>query len=149
MNLLEFNDAELSLYRDGQPIYAQPGIAHVATAGNLFGFEALRIARLHPQAANQQYLARLNADPLPVPGKLAANHADLVYQHLLALKACLGNAAPAAVQVGSAGTSACAGRPTVPTVRKRRALASHCLPRQPEHRRAPVLPLPAKPPLQH
>ena len=104
MNLLEFNDAELSLYRDGQPIYAQPGIAHVATAGNLFGFEALRIARLHPQAANQQYLARLNADPLPVPGKLAANHADLVYQHLLALKACLGNAAPAAVQVGSAAS---------------------------------------------
>ena len=103
MNLLEFNDAELSLYRDGRAIYAQPGIAHVGAEANLFGIDALRIARLHPQAANQQYLARLNADPLPGPGKLAANHADLVYQHLLELKACLDDAAPGApAAVGSA-----------------------------------------------
>ena len=90
MILLELNDAELSLYRDGEAIYRQPAIAHVGAERNLFGIDALRIARLHPQQANQQYLARLNADPLPVPGKLAANHADLVYLHLLELRAALG-----------------------------------------------------------
>ncbi len=96
MNLLEFNDAQLSLYRDGQAVYTQPGIAHIGTERNLFGIDALRIARLYPQQANQQYLARLNADPLPVPGAFAANHADLVYLHLLELKTHLVDAEPAA-----------------------------------------------------
>ena len=81
--LLELNDAELSLYRDGAPIYQQPAVAHVSDTGNRFGDEALKMTRLLPQQANQQYLSRLNADPLPVAGKQAANHADLVYQHLL------------------------------------------------------------------
>ena len=96
--------------RGTQPVSGRPadlcatGHRPCGDRGQPVRVRALRIARLHPQAANQQYLARLNADPLPVPGKLAANHADLVYQHLLALKACLGNAAPAAVQVGSAAS---------------------------------------------
>ena len=88
MILLELNDAQLGLYReDGRPIYRQPAIAHIGEDRSLFGLEALRVARLHPQQANQQYLARLNADPLPVPGKRAANHADLVYLHFLELSA--------------------------------------------------------------
>ena len=96
MLLLEFNDAELSLYRDGAPVYRQPAIAHVGAQRCLFGLEALRMARLHPQQANQQYLARLNADPLPVPGQQAANHADLVYLHLLELRAAMSGSAPGA-----------------------------------------------------
>ncbi len=101
MNLLELNDAEVRLSRDGEFVYRQPGIAHVGSQQCLFGLEALRIARLHPQQANQQYFARLNADPLPVPGKLAANHADLVYLHLLEINACIGGAKPAtAPEVG-------------------------------------------------
>ena len=103
MILLELNDAELGLYKDGRPIYRQPAIAHVGAEQSLFGLEALRLARLHPQQTNQQYLARLNADPLPVPGKQAANHADLVYLHLLELNAHLG---------GSTGTTAAAPRST-------------------------------------
>ena len=89
MILLELNDAELGLYRKGVAVYRQPAIAHVSPEGSLFGTEALRVARLHPQQANQQYLARMNADPLPVPGKQAANHADLVYLHLLELRAAM------------------------------------------------------------
>ncbi|MCY4214217.1 MAG: hypothetical protein OXF68_11400 [Gammaproteobacteria bacterium] len=80
--LLELNDAALSLYRDGDPIYQQPAIALVGPQGAAFGAEALQRARLQPQQVNQQYLARLNADPLPRPGKGIANHADLVYRHL-------------------------------------------------------------------
>ena len=84
--LLELNDAALSLYRDGHPIYQQPAIALIGPQGPTFGDQALKSARLQPQQVNQQYLARLNADPLPRPGKGVANHADLVYRHLLEIK---------------------------------------------------------------
>lgn len=87
--LLELNDAELGLYLDGRTLYRQPAVALLGEDGNRFGLPALRAARRHPRQANQQYLARLNADPLPVPGKQAFNHADLVYLHLLELKAAL------------------------------------------------------------
>ena len=116
MILLELNDAELGLYReDGQPIYRQPAVAHVDAQGSLFGLPAMRIARLHPQQANQQYLARLNADPLPVPVRQAANHADLVYLHFLELQAAMGGSAAAS------GTSAGAVReaPNHPASRQR------------------------------
>lgn len=84
--LLELNDAALSLYRDGDPVYQQPAVALVGDQGAAFGTEALKRARLQPQQVNQQYLARLNADPLPRPGKGIANHADLTYRHLLEIK---------------------------------------------------------------
>ena len=84
--LLELNDAHLSLYRDGAAIYRQPAVAHLSDAGNRFGEAAMQLARLHPQQTNDQYLSRLNADPLSVTGKQAANHADLVYLHLLEVK---------------------------------------------------------------
>ena len=106
MNLLELNDAELTLYGDDVPIYRQPGIAHIGSKRCLFGLEALRIARLHPQQANQQYWARLNADPLPVPGARAANHADLVYLHLLELNNSLREAGAAGVIAAVPGSLA-------------------------------------------
>ncbi len=99
--LLDLNDAELTLYRDDAPIYRQPAVAHVGAKRCLFGLEALRLARLHPQQANQHYLARLNADPLPVAGARAVNHADLVYLHLLELKESLGDAGPIVAVPGS------------------------------------------------
>ena len=64
--LLELNDAALSLYRDGDPIYQQPAIALVGPQGAAFGAEALQRARLQPQQVNQQYLARLK---FPCKGK--------------------------------------------------------------------------------
>ena len=84
--LLELNDAALSLYRDGSAIYQQPAIALLGARGAVFGVEAMKSARLQPQQVNQQYLARLNADPLPRPAQGVANHADLVYRHLLEIK---------------------------------------------------------------
>lgn len=84
--LLELNDASLSLYRDGNPIYQQPAIALIDDQGATIGNQAQKSARLQPQRVNQQYLARLNADPLPRPAKGLANHADLTYRHLLEIK---------------------------------------------------------------
>lgn len=80
--IIEFNDLELSLYRGGERLYQAPGFAMVREGELLFGEAALRLARMHPQQANQQYLSRMNADPLLQPVRAAANHADLVYLHL-------------------------------------------------------------------
>jgi hypothetical protein len=80
--IVELNDLELSLYRSGERLYREPGFALVRADGVTFGQEALRLSRLHPQQANQQYINRMNADPLMEPVRAAANHADLVYLHL-------------------------------------------------------------------
>ena len=84
--VLELNDAALSLHHDGRILHQQPAIAYLDGDALTFGDTALKNARRHPQKANQQYLARLNADPLPHPGRQVANHADLVYRHLLELQ---------------------------------------------------------------
>ncbi len=84
--VLELNDVELPLYRDDELIHRSPAIAIVRDQGMVFGEQALRLSRLHPQQTNQQYFSRLNADPLPNPVAKADNHADLVYLHLCELK---------------------------------------------------------------
>ena len=80
--LLELNDADLTLYRDGRPVYRAPGIAVVTDRGILFGESALRLSRIYPRQTNLQYFGRMSGDPLPHPGPGARNHADLVYLHL-------------------------------------------------------------------
>ncbi|MFV2090000.1 MAG: hypothetical protein ACC642_05045 [Pseudomonadales bacterium] len=80
--IIEFNDVEFSLFRGQECLYHSPAFAIVRDEALLFGEPALRLARIHPQQANQQYLTRMNADPLPHPIRTAANHADLVYLHL-------------------------------------------------------------------
>ena len=80
--IIEFNDLEFSLFKGSERLYREPGFAIVRNGELLFGEAAVRLARTHPQQANQQYFNRMNADPLPQPVRTAANHADLVYGHL-------------------------------------------------------------------
>jgi hypothetical protein len=80
--VLELNDYELTLYRGDESLYQAPAMAIVRDSDMLFGEAALHQFRLFPRQANQQYLTRLNADPLSDPVRRAANHADLVYLHL-------------------------------------------------------------------
>ncbi|MEQ8861333.1 MAG: hypothetical protein RIC56_22025 [Pseudomonadales bacterium] len=84
--ILELNDAAITLYRDETVLQRSPGVAMVLDDRVCFGDEALRLSRIHPRQTNQQYFTRLNADPLPAPGRRARNHADLVYLHLQSLK---------------------------------------------------------------
>jgi hypothetical protein len=81
-NILEINDLELTLHAGTETRYRSPAVAIVRDDGLIFGEDAVRLAKIHPQQANQQYLNRMNADPLPQPVRQAANHADLVYLHL-------------------------------------------------------------------
>jgi hypothetical protein len=88
--ILEINDFELSLHRGEELLYRAPAIAIVREGNLLFGEPALRQFRLFPQQTNQQYLAKLSADPLGHPISKAANLADLVYLHLKELRALCG-----------------------------------------------------------
>jgi hypothetical protein len=80
--ILELNDADLTLYRDGRPVYRAPGVAVVNGRDVSFGEPALRLSRVYPRQANLQYLGRMSPDPLAYPTPRARNHADLVYLHL-------------------------------------------------------------------
>jgi len=80
--ILELNDADLTLFQNGRAVYRSPAMAVVTDREILFGEAALRVSRIYPRQANQQYFSRLNGDPLPYPGPRARNHADLVYLHL-------------------------------------------------------------------
>jgi len=80
--VLELNDLELTLHKGSETSYQSPAIAIVREDELIFGERAVRLARIHPQQANQQYFNRMNGDPLPQPIQKAANHADLVYLHL-------------------------------------------------------------------
>ena len=82
MLLLDINDTEIRLSRDGHVLYAQPGIALVERGRTLLGDEASAQSRLHPRQTHTEFWQRLNADPVAPPGRGVANQADLVYLHL-------------------------------------------------------------------
>ena len=89
MWVLELSDAEVALSRDGGVHYREPGVA-LLERQPVFGDAALAAARLRPRQFQSQYFARMNAEPVvpAVPG--IGNQADLVYRHLLHIKAAAG-----------------------------------------------------------
>ena len=86
MLLLDINDTEITLTRDGELLYAQPGIALVERGRTQFGSEASAQSRLHPRQAHNEFWQRLNADPVTPAGRGVANQADLVYLQLRAIR---------------------------------------------------------------
>ena len=94
MLLLDINDAELVLTRDGETLYRQPGAAFVAPKATVLGDEALAKSRLHPQQSHNEFWQRLNADPVSPQGRGVANQADLVYLQLNEIRAVTGDKRP-------------------------------------------------------
>ena len=82
MWVLELNDAEITLSRDGTVAYREPGIASLAGRTPVFGNDALATARLDPRRSENQYFARMNGEPVQATAPGVANQADLVYRHL-------------------------------------------------------------------
>lgn len=105
MLLLDINDTEITLLRDGETLYCEPGVAFVDRRNVIFGHAALAQARLHPRQSHNEFWQRLNADPVTPGGRGVGNQADLVYLHLqtvrktirMARRAPVVVAAPAAV----------------------------------------------------
>ena len=104
MHALELNDAELTLSRDREVLWREPGVASLAGAEPLFGDAALAASRLHPRHTHSQHFNRLNADPVTPGAPGIANQADLVYRQLRRMKAAasLGDAEPLHVLVHGA-----------------------------------------------
>ncbi len=94
MLVLDINDVETTLLRDGDIVYREPGVAFVDKDGAMFGREALSRSRLHPRQSHNEFWQRLNGDPVAPPGRGAANQADLVYLQLLAMREALGLGPP-------------------------------------------------------
>ena len=86
MWVLELNDAEIALSRDGGVHYRAPGVT-LLERQPVFGDAALAAARLRPRQFQSQYFARMNAEPVVSGVSGIANQADLAYQHLLHIKA--------------------------------------------------------------
>ena len=111
MLVLDINDAEIVLAEDGEVRYAEPGVAFVDDKGAEFGHAALAKSRLHPRQSHSEFWQRLNADAVTPAGRGVANQADLVYRHLLAIRAAAGLkgrcevvlAAPAAIKPAQLG----------------------------------------------
>lgn len=82
MWVLELSDAEITLSRDGTVVYREPGVASLAGRTPIFGDAALATARLDPRRSENQYFARMNAEPVTATAPGVANQADLVYRHL-------------------------------------------------------------------
>ena len=90
MLLLDINDTEITLARDGQVLYAEPGIALVERGRTQFGSEASAQSRLHPRQTHNEFWQRLNADPVAPAGRSVANQADLVYLQLKSIREAAG-----------------------------------------------------------
>lgn len=99
MLVLDINDAEITLRRNGEELYRQPGVADVAAKTTVIGQEARARSRLHPQQSHNEFWQRLNADPVTPHGRGVANQADLVYLQLQQLRAATGEKRPAVVVV--------------------------------------------------
>ena len=91
--LLDIADAEVTLSRAGRVLYREPGVALVDGREVLFGHAALAQSRLRPRQLHNEFWQRLNADPVTPAGRSVANQADLVYLHLLEIRAALADAA--------------------------------------------------------
>ena len=86
MLVLDVNDIELTLSRDGAVLYAEPGAAVVSPEGVVFGHRAVAQSRLQPRLSHNEFWHRLNADAVAPAGPGVANQADLVYLQLGAMR---------------------------------------------------------------
>lgn len=86
MLVLDINDIELTLSRDGAVLYAEPGAAVVSPEGVVFGQRAVAQSRLQPRLSHNEFWHRLNADAVAPAGPGVANQADLVYLQLAAMR---------------------------------------------------------------
>ena len=105
MLVLDINDTEVTLTRDGEVLYAEPGVAFAGQDGTAFGNEALAQSRLHPRQSHNEFWQRLNADPVTPPAPGVANQADLVYLHLQAIRAAAGIAGREELVVAASAAS--------------------------------------------
>lgn len=80
--VLDLNDADLRIARDGQVVASATGFALIEDKQVLLGDAALRQFRLHPRQANNLFWHRLNTEALAHRSGNIGSHADLVFRQL-------------------------------------------------------------------
>jgi hypothetical protein len=88
--ILELNDTQIELSHNGKVLYSEPGIASLAKSQPVFGNAALSTSRVSPRQSQNQYFGRMNSEPVTLEVPNIKNQADLVYQHLVHIKANVG-----------------------------------------------------------
>ena len=87
MWILELDDTEIRLSKDGDIVNTEPGIAWAEVKELKFGEAALRVAKLYPARVHTQYWNLLDQSHVEPKGFAVETQADLVYQQLLHIKA--------------------------------------------------------------
>ncbi|MEX2479973.1 MAG: hypothetical protein WD928_03830 [Gammaproteobacteria bacterium] len=83
--VIELDDTEVRVTRDGELVDASPGVALVGTQTVITGEEARARRYLDPRAARDRFWQQLNQLPLPDTTRQCRHHADLAYHHLDAI----------------------------------------------------------------
>lgn len=97
--VIELDDTEVRVTRDGELVDASPGVALVGTQTVVTGHEARARRYLEPRAARDRYWQQLNQLPLPDATRQCRHHADLAYHHLDAILNRCGRPAEAIIAV--------------------------------------------------
>ena len=82
VTLIDINDVELRLYREGGEVVTSPGVVHFDSGGIVFGKEARAMLRSNPQGAFDKFWSQLDEVPITAGPRGIRHHADLAYQHL-------------------------------------------------------------------
>ncbi|MXZ45298.1 MAG: hypothetical protein F4Z01_10080 [Gammaproteobacteria bacterium] len=86
MWILELDDTEICLSKDGEIFCQEPGIAWAEVKELSFGEAALKVAKLFPARVHTQYWNLLDQSHVEPKGFAVETQADLVYQQLLHIK---------------------------------------------------------------
>lgn len=86
MVVININDLAITVSRNGETEYAEPGIAIVTDKETLFGRHALNKSRLDPTHTHTRYWQQLSNEPILPTGPGVRNQADLIYKQLLEIK---------------------------------------------------------------
>ncbi len=86
MWILELDDTDIRLSKDGEIVHQEPGIAWADVKKLSFGVAALNVAKLYPARVHTQYWNLMDQSNVEPKGYAVETQADLVYQQLLHIK---------------------------------------------------------------
>ena len=90
VNLLDINDAGLTIFGGPENTFVSPGFACDDVNAALYGTEGEARVKLQPTNTEYHFWDRLSMDALEQPSRLGHSFADLAYGHLESIAAELG-----------------------------------------------------------
>lgn len=85
ISVIELNDSEIRVARDGEIVLRTPGYAVLSADSVILGEPAERMARINPRQTFNRYWGNLSQDALSIRSSSARHNADLAWRHLLSI----------------------------------------------------------------